>query len=153
DAYFVLQGRALGPRTQAFAEAYVRRWLEQSRRSLRSSERTLPQAWDVGVLREWLLDKHDRHGPEFEESDPAAMRSRQEIIDSTVHLAPLRLVDGAWRQRFTALGLASSHVGYALFQTYWDELGNGSYALNHPKIYRDGLRQMGLELAPTGARE
>lgn len=153
DAYFVLQGRALGPRTQAFAEAYVKRWLEQSRRSLRNSERTLPEAWNVGVLREWLLDKHDRHGQEFEESDPAAMPSREEIVDSTLQLAPLTLIDGAWLQGFTDLGLASSHVGYALFQTYWDELGNGSYALNHPKIYRDGLRQMGLELAPTGARE
>ncbi|OLF54935.1 iron-containing redox enzyme family protein [Pseudomonas chlororaphis] len=153
DAYFVLQGRALGPRTQAFAQAYVARWLEQSRRSLRDSERTLPEAWNVGVLREWLLDKHDRHGQEFEDSDPAAMPSREEIVDSTLQLAPLTLIDGAWLQGFTDLSLASSHVGYALFQTYWDELGNGSYALNHPKIYRDGLRQMGLELAPTGARE
>ncbi|MGE7957884.1 iron-containing redox enzyme family protein [Pseudomonas sp. NPDC089530] len=153
DAYFVLQGRALGPSTQAFAEAYVKRWLEQSRRSLRNSERTLPESWNVGVLREWLLDKHDRHGQEFEESDPAAMPSREEIVDSTLQLAPLTLIDGAWLQGFTDLTLASSHVGYALFQTYWDELGNGSYALNHPKIYRDGLRQMGLELAPTGARE
>lgn len=153
DAYFVLLGRALGPRTQAFAQAYVTRWLEQSRRSLHNSERTLPESWNVGVLREWLLDKHDRHGQEFEESDPAAMPSREEIIDSTLQLAPLALIDGAWLQGFTDLTLASSHVGYALFQTYWDELGNGSYALNHPKIYRDGMRQMGLELAPTGARE
>ncbi|AZD91176.1 hypothetical protein C4K13_1744 [Pseudomonas chlororaphis subsp. aureofaciens] len=153
EAYFVLQGRALAPRTQAFAQAYVTRWLEQSRRSLQNSERTLPESWNVGVLREWLLDKHDRHGQEFEESDPAAMPSREEIVDSTLQLAPLTLIDGAWLQGFTDLTLASSHVGYALFQTYWDELGNGSYALNHPKIYRDGLRQMGLELAPTGARE
>lgn len=153
DAYFVLLGRALGPRTLAFAQAYVTRWLEQSRRSLQNSERTLPESWSVGVLREWLLDKHDRHGQEFEASDPAAMPSREEVVDSTLQLAPLTLIDGAWLQGFTDLTLASSHVGYALFQTYWDELGNGSYALNHPKIYRDGLRQMGLELAPTGARE
>jgi len=153
DAYFVLQGRALAPRTRAFAHAYVKRWLAQSRRSLRHSERALPLGWDVGVLRAWLLDKHDRHGQEFNESDPAAMPSREEIVDSTLQLAPLTLIDGAWLQGFTDLGLASSHVGYALFQTYWDELGNGSYELNHPKIYRDGLRQMGLELAPTGSRE
>lgn len=42
-------------------------------------------------------------------------------------------------------------MGYTLFQTYWDELGNGIEALNHPKIYRDGLRDMDFELAPPVA--
>nr|WP_253912298.1 iron-containing redox enzyme family protein [Pseudomonas sp. CVAP\ len=153
EAYFVLQGRALGPTTQAFAHAYVTRWLERSSRSLETSGRRLPEYWGANVLRSWLLDKHDQNGEQFDESDPEQMPTREEIVESTLQLAPLTLIDGAWLQGFTDLDLASSHIGYALFQTYWDELGNGVYALNHPKIYRDGLRQMGHELAPTGSRE
>lgn len=153
EAYFVLQGRALQPATRQFAHAYVSRWLERSRQSLKTSERQLPEQWGPNVLRAWLLDKHDQNGQQFDDSDPAQMPSREEIIESTLQLAPLTLIDGAWLQGFTDLGLASSHVGYTLFQTYWDELGNGIEALNHPKIYRDGLRDMDFELAPTGSRE
>ncbi|WPN97717.1 iron-containing redox enzyme family protein [Pseudomonas sp. MUP55] len=153
EAYFVLQGRALQPATLKFAHAYVSRWLERSRTSLKTSERQLPEQWGPHVLRGWLLDKHDQNGQQFDDSDPAQIPSREEIIESTLQLAPLTLIDGAWLQGFTDVGLASSHVGYTLFQTYWDELGNGIEALNHPKIYRDGLREMGFELAPTGSRD
>lgn len=153
EAYFVLQGRALQPATLKFAHAYVSRWLERSRQSLKTSERQLPEQWGTNVLRAWLLDKHDQNGRQFDDSDPAQMPSREEIVESTLQLAPLTLIDGAWLQGFTDVGLASSHVGYTLFQTYWDELGNGIEALNHPKIYRDGLRDMDFELAPTGSRE
>ena len=153
EAYFVLQGRALQPATLKFAHAYVSRWLEHSRQSLKTSERQLPEQWGTNVLRAWLLDKHDQNGQQFDDSDPAQMPSREEIVESTLQLAPLTLIDGAWLQGFTDVGLASSHVGYTLFQTYWDELGNGIEALNHPKIYRDGLREMDFELAPTGSRE
>ncbi|MBU1282609.1 MAG: iron-containing redox enzyme family protein [Gammaproteobacteria bacterium] len=153
EAYFVLQGRALGPATLRFAQAYVTRWLARSRRSLKTSVRQLPEQWGPNVLRTWLLDKHEQNGQQFDESDPTSMPSREEIVESVLQLAPLTLIDGAWLQGFTDIELASSHVGYALFQTYWDELGNGIHALNHPKIYRDGLRQMAFELAPTGSRE
>lgn len=153
EAYFVLRGRALGPATLQFAHAYVSRWLARSRRSLKTSERQLPRHWGTNVLRAWLLDKHDQNGQQFDDSDPAQIPSREEIVESTLQLAPLTLIDGAWLQGFTDVGLAASHVGYTLFQTYWDELGNGIEALNHPKIYRDALRQMNLELPPTGSRE
>lgn len=153
DAYFVLQGRALASSTLGFAHAYVSRWLARSRRSLKTSERQLPEQWGTNVLRAWLLDKHDENGQKFDSSDPAQIPSREEIVESTLQLAPLTLIDGAWLQGFTDVELASSHVGYTLFQTYWDELGNGLAALNHPKIYRDGLREMDFELAPTGSRE
>ncbi|WP_122454897.1 iron-containing redox enzyme family protein [Pseudomonas viridiflava] len=153
EAYFVLQGRALQPVTLKFARAYVSRWLARSRRSLKASERQLPERWGTNVLRAWLLDKHDQNSQQFDNSDPTQMPSRDEIIESTLQLAPLTLIDGAWLQGFTDVELASSHIGYNLFQTYWDELGNGRAALNHPKIYRDGLREMGFDLAPTGSRE
>lgn len=70
-----------------------------------------------------------------------------------MQLAPLTLIDGSWLQGFTDYTHASSEVGHLLFSTYWDELGNGEARLNHPLIYREVLREMGVELPPTAARE
>ncbi len=152
ELYFVLQGRALAPRTRQLAERYVRDWLALAARSLHRADHGLPATWCVGALRAWMLDQHDRHALEFERSDPANLPTREDVIDSTLQLAPLTLIDGSWLQGFSDWRLAASQVGFALFQTYWDELGNGLLALNHPKIYRDGLRDIGIELPPTGSR-
>ncbi|MFE4208852.1 iron-containing redox enzyme family protein, partial [Streptomyces goshikiensis] len=79
--------------------------------------------------------------------------SREELVESTLQLAPLILIDGGWLQGYTDYRLASSPAGHFLFQTYWDELGNGIWRQNHPKIYRDLLREMGVELPPTDSEE
>jgi Iron-containing redox enzyme len=152
DAYFLLQGRALEPRTRAFALDYVRHWLELSEKSLDSSGRSLPADWTPEGLRPWLLNQHDLHDREFAEAEDG-LPERAAVIDSTLQLAPLTLIDGSWLQGFTDLHLASSRIGAPLFETYWDELGNGQLPLNHPKIYRDVLAEMGVRLAPTGSYE
>nr|WP_246870949.1 iron-containing redox enzyme family protein [Pantoea ananatis] len=97
------------------------------------------------------MAEHDAHGEAFSKSDPKALPEREEVIHSTLQLAPLTLIDGSWLQGFTDIRLASSTVGYSLFRTYWDELGNGIWELNHPKIYRDVLKQMDIYLPPTGS--
>jgi hypothetical protein len=153
EAYFRLQGRALSPQTRAYAVDYVQRWLRASRKDIDRDGRSLPAVWPKDGLRSWLLDQHDQHDLAFSESDPGALPSREDVIDSTVQLAPLTLIDGSWLQGFTDVHLASSRIGFPLFEIYWDELGNGQMPLNHPKIYRDGLIQMGVELPPTGSRD
>ncbi|HTZ44072.1 MAG TPA: iron-containing redox enzyme family protein [Jatrophihabitans sp.] len=152
-AYHALQGRALAPQTRAFAAAYVRDWLAQSRTALDGTPRALPATWTRAGLRPWLLDQHDRHDREFGETSGGELPARDDLVDATLQLAPLTLIDGSWLQGFTDVNLASSRVGSRLFETYWDELGNGRLELNHPKIYRDVLRQMGIELPPTASRE
>ncbi|HEX8767325.1 MAG TPA: iron-containing redox enzyme family protein, partial [Jatrophihabitans sp.] len=152
QAYFLLQGRALEPRTRSFALDYVRHWLDLSEKSLDKSGNSLPRDWTPEGLRPWLLSQHDKHDQEFAAADEA-LPDRDAVIDSALQLAPLTLIDGSWLQGFTDLHLASSRVGAPLFQTYWDELGNGRLALNHPKIYRDGLADMGVRLAPTASYE
>lgn len=153
EAFFVLQGRALAPATRSFAVRYVRRWLSRAKLSLGRGDRSLPATWTRDGLRPWLLDMHDRQSDEFDASASAELPSREALIDSTLQLAPLTLIDGAWLQGFTDASLATTHYGYPLFETFWDELGNGDIEINHPKIYRDVLRAMGIELAPTGTRE
>ncbi|MFJ8748407.1 iron-containing redox enzyme family protein [Streptomyces sp. NPDC102441] len=153
DAYFVLQGRALAPATRSFAIRYVKRWLARAKMSVGRTDRSLPGRWTPAGLRPWLLDMHDKHGAEFETGRSNDMPSREDVVDSTLQLAPLTLIDGSWLQGFTDVGLATTRFGFPLFETYWDELGNGDIEINHPKIYRDVLREMDIELAPTGSRE
>lgn len=153
DAYHLLQGRALAPRTRRFALDYAQFWLSVARRSIGASARSLPEKWQQGLLRSWLLDAHALHDEAFQRTEEQSMPSRETLIDQTLQLAPLTLIDGAWLQGFSEVAYASSRVGAPLFRIYWDELGNGDRSINHPRIYRDLLVSMGVELAPTGSRE
>lgn len=153
EAYYQLQGRALPPQSRIFARHYCDFWLVHARASVDKTDRSLPQHWLPGALREWLLDAHDTHGIEFRAQRDGALPTREEVIDQTVQLAPLTLIDGAWLQGFTEVALASTRVGFPLFETYWDELGNGQWEINHPKIYRDVLAAMGVTLPRTGTIE
>lgn len=153
EAYHRLQRRADSPALRRWAAGYVRGWLARSRHGMGRSEHQLPARWNPEGLRPWLVAQHDRHGQEFEARSQAALPSREALIDSTVQLAPLTLIDGSWLQGFTDYEHASSEAGHFLFETYWDELGNGEPRLNHPRIYREVLTEMGVELPPTGSSE
>ncbi|MET9403212.1 iron-containing redox enzyme family protein [Kitasatospora sp. NPDC002965] len=148
-AYRALLARKDTPGLRRYAYDYARRWLARARYGLDRAPQQLPAAWaGENGLREWLDQAHDRHGTEFAENR-VPIPSREELIDSTLQLAPLIMIDGGWLQGFTDYRLASSRCGQFLFRTYWDELGNGERELNHPKIYRDLLAAMGVELPPT----
>ncbi|RZS30531.1 heme oxygenase-like protein [Herbihabitans rhizosphaerae] len=147
-AYTALLSRDGSEPLRRFARGYVARWLARSRYRLDHAHQ-LPREWDRDSgLRTWLEQEHDRHGREFDESD-TPLPTRDELIDSTLQLAPLIMIDGGWLQGFTDYRLASSAAGHFLFQTYWDELGNGEMDINHPRIYRNLLRDMGIDLPPT----
>lgn len=151
EAYFLLQGRALAPATRSYAMDYATRWLVNAGRAKANCERSLPECWPQHGLREWLLAQHDLHGRAFEDARKDSVPAKEDVIASTLQLAPLILIDGAWLQGFTDINQACSEVGRPLFETFWDELGNGKIALNHPKIYRDLLASMDVRLAATGS--
>jgi hypothetical protein len=151
DSYLLLQGRAIPPRTRRFALDYTEFWLGAARRSVDLTQRSLPPDWTPGCIRTWLLDSHERSSKAFEQSLGEDIPSRPEIIEQTLQLAPLTLIDGAWLQGFTEVSLATTRVGYPLFSIYWDELGNGDWKINHPKIFRDLLAAMDINLPPTGS--
>ncbi|MFD3522197.1 iron-containing redox enzyme family protein [Streptomyces sp. NPDC058653] len=153
SAYHLLQRRPQTPALRRYTDEYVAGWLGRARHGIDRDPRAMPEVWPADGLRPWLLDQHDRHHGEFESNLDAPPPSREELIDSTVQLAPLTLIDGAWLQGFTDYELASSEHGYFLFETYWDELGNGVPGLNHPLIYRQVLDGMGVELPPTASEE
>jgi hypothetical protein len=151
EAYHGLLGRNDTPRLRRFAVDYVHGWLARARTGLDEGETRLPAAWEPAGLRPWLLEQHDLHGRHFERTTEEPIPSRESLIDSTLQLSPLTLIDGSWLQGFTDYEHAASEIGSFLFETYWDELGNGIPKLNHPLIYRQVLAEMGIELPPTGS--
>ncbi|WP_261566371.1 iron-containing redox enzyme family protein [Frankia gtarii] len=152
EAYYMLQTRLDTVELRHYALGYVHNWLERSRLKVRGGDVRLPEHWDAGGLRPWLLDQHDLHSAEYEEADEP-LPSRAELIDYTIQLSPMTLIDGSWLTGFTDYSLASTEIGFSLFLTYWDELGNSELSLNHPVIYRELLAEMDIELPATGSPE
>lgn len=153
DAYHRLHTRSDDLGLRSYALDYVESWLARSAQGLDATPNQLPPTWDPRGLRPWLATQHDRHGAQFEESANAPLPTRQDLVTSTIQLAPLTLIDGGWLRGFCDYEHASSEIGYSLFETYWDELGNGIPALNHPIIYRQVLAEMGVVVPPTGSRD
>ncbi|SEM34862.1 iron-containing redox enzyme family protein [Streptacidiphilus jiangxiensis] len=152
EAYHLLLNRTDDPAVRRYAKEYVHGWLGRSRHGLDDAGTPLPARWTPRGLRPWLVEMHDRHSEAFEQGSGQELPSREALVDSTVQLAPLTLIDGAWLKGFTDYAHASSEVGHSLFDTYWDELGNGEARLNHPLIYREVLHEMGVDLPPTASR-
>ncbi|WP_037686917.1 iron-containing redox enzyme family protein [Streptomyces durhamensis] len=153
EAYHLLMRRTDSPELRVWAKRYVAGWLARSRHGMDERTMPLPVRWGREGLRPWLQERHDRHGAEFEENADVPLPSREAVVDDTVQTAPLTLIDGSWLQGFTDYEQASSEIGHSLFETYWDELGNGEPRLNHPLIYRDVLKEMGVDLPPTASAE
>lgn len=150
QAYYFLQGRALTPRASAFAIEYIEFWLDHARESVDKTSRSLPAHYQARMLKTWILEVHDRQSHAAIGNPDGIIPDREDIISQAIQLAPLTLIDGSWLQGFTDIQLATSRYGAKLFKTYWDELGNGVNAMNHPKVYRDVLRTMDVEFPPTG---
>jgi hypothetical protein len=153
QAYTYLLRRTITPATRRYALRYVEEWLARSRHGMKQSVQSLPAEPPADGLRPWLLDQHDLHDNEFHHGQGDPLPELADLIDSTLQLAPLTLIDGAWLAGYTDYQLASSERGHFLFETYWDELGNGDLKLNHPLIYRSVLREMGVDLPPTRSPE
>lgn len=153
DAYHRLHTRSDDLGLRSYALDYVQSWLARSAHGLDAAPDQLPRSWDPRGLRPWLATQHDRHGVQFDKSADAPLPTKQDLISSTIQLAPLTLIDGGWLRGFCDYELASSEIGYSLFETYWDELGNGIPALNHPIIYRQVLAEMGVTVPATGSRD
>ncbi|MBP2183823.1 hypothetical protein JOM49_005349 [Amycolatopsis magusensis] len=153
EAYHLLQTRTCPPHVHDYARTYTRSWLARSEHGIQQDGSPLPESWTAAGLRGWLVEQHDRHADEFDKNEHRAIPAREAVIESAVQQAPLTLIDGAWLQGFTDYEHACSQVGNPLFNTFWDELGNGEVELNHPVIYRGVLHEMGVELPPTGSKE
>ncbi|MBS2546797.1 iron-containing redox enzyme family protein [Catenulispora sp. NL8] len=153
EAYHLLMMRTASADLRDWSLRYVMGWLGRTRHRMGPESVSLPQRWKPEGLRPWLQAQHDGHAEQFALSAETELPSRQAVVDDAVQTAPLTLIDGSWLQGFTDYELASSGIGHSLFETYWDELGNGEPKLNHPLIYREVLKGMDVDLPPTASRE
>lgn len=90
-----------------------------------------------------------------EQADPAAnqvFRSREDVVERLVQMAPFNLMDGAWLRNATPPG-PIDRVHGTLFQIWQDEIGGGDPALNHANIYDSLLRGLGVYLPPVDSYE
>ena len=158
EAFYRLLFRNDTWQLRKFAYEYVLNWINRPRAPAGGNASDLPMTWPVDGLGSWLLARHEAQAKEFSEfqavaREPVSAQRRKALIDMHMQRAPLRLLDGCWLQGFCDFEHACSEVGYLLFRTYWDELGNGSVELNHPLIYRELLDEMGVDLPATGSAE
>lgn len=147
EAYPRLLHVEISPEEADFARDYVDQWLERAARGVADGFCPLPTEWSYGSLRTWLHEQHEGSNQPVTSTDDIG--TREEVIADVLALAPLTMIDGAWLTGFSHPTLASTPSGFALFETYFDELGNGIQEINHPVIYRDLLRTIHGELPAT----
>lgn len=138
------------PKIKQKATDYIDLWIANSRsRTSEDLERGLPKEYPgFRCIVEWV---ETRHSNSFRTQTDGDLPAKERVIAETTRQSPLVLLDGVW-----LLGLFTSNVGMAypeLLDTADDELGNGKIALNHPAIYRNVLKKMGVSLPPTQSVE
>ncbi len=67
-----------------------------------------------------------------------------------IQRSPYHLTDGVWLRGITQGPMSSIHA--KLFSIYIDELGNGDTNQNHPNVYLDVLKSLGLHIPPVTSR-
>jgi hypothetical protein len=76
---------------------------------------------------------------------------REIMVWFTQQYAPFPMVDGSWVQHIAKAGMAHTEVSSRLFRIYSDEVGNADTVKNHPNVYRQLLRDEGIDMPPTDA--
>lgn len=154
ELYYYLLNIERFPDVRPFAKHFAKRWLAQAGRELRRGERPLPfEPYRHDDLDLWLDAQHMRQvGSYVKDSDEPA-QTREEIIESTIQLAPTTLIDGTWIQRAFNAGMSHTVIASKMFHIYYDEVGNGDTELNHPNVFRELLAQMDVELPEFGTLE
>lgn len=147
QAYPRMLRMELTPAEESYSRHYVTRWLNSAARGVARGQCPLPKRWAPGVLRQWLQGQHEAANQSLEPDEEPP--SRKDVVADIVSLAPLTMIDGAWLAGFAHPAVASTAYGSRLFETLFDELGNGIESLNHPVIYRHLLKTVHGELPAT----
>jgi hypothetical protein len=154
ELYYYLLNIEYFPDVRPYARHFATRWLRLAGRGLNRGRRSIPfEPYAHGAMDSWLEAQHRRQVESYVGKRGEPSLSREELIDSTVQLAPMILIDGAWIQNSFHASTSHTRVGSKLFHIYYDEVGNGDVTLNHPNVFRELLAQMGVELPEFGTLE
>jgi hypothetical protein len=78
-------------------------------------------------------------------------RTRDEVCQDILYIAPFNQLDGAWL-RFVEDGGETDAVHGLLFQVWRDEVGNGKPSEHHGNLYTTLLRSLSFDLSDTASR-
>jgi hypothetical protein len=141
------------PTARLLAEGYLQAARQrQTSPSLEAELRPFPytqQAFEARLdqIYQGLADDVTR----YEAAQNWAMRTRDDVVDWLLQMAPFNQTGGAWLRLIADVG-PMDDVHSLLFAIYVDELGAGNPALNHANLYTKLLRSVGLELPKIRSR-
>ena len=153
DLYHHLINVEFYPEILPVAERFARDRLERSRAMIWKGERPIPSRhYSPLALDGWLAKKHREQVDSYR--PPAARPDvpKDAFIETTVQLAPLILIDGAWLQGMASPPLIHTSVARMLFHVFVEEIGEGKSEEHHANIYRDLLTAMGVSAPPVESR-
>jgi hypothetical protein len=78
-------------------------------------------------------------------------QTKLHFISYLIQREPYHLTDGAWLRGIRQGPMST--IQSKLFSIYIDELGNGDPNQNHPNVYLDVLKSVGLDVPPITSRE
>lgn len=87
----------------------------------------------------------------YEAAKSWSHRTKEDVVDWILQMAPFNQTDGAWLRYIAAVG-PMDEVNALLFGIYADELGGGDASLNHANLYTKLLADAGFELPDIRSR-
>ncbi len=99
------------------------------------------------TLAQHIAQLHAKEVAKHQPFKPPPTLRREEYIWGIRQFAPTILIDGCWLQHMGEAAGQACRTQRLLYRIYAEELGDGIIARNHPKIYRDLLAGLGIDLA------
>jgi hypothetical protein len=88
----------------------------------------------------------------YEEQRGWTRRTRSDVIEWMLQMAPFNQTDGAWLRTIAPVG-PMNEVEALLFSIYSDEIGAGDPERNHANMYTELLRSVNIDLPDIRSRE
>ena len=151
--FHLLINRDMEVKTQAAAQRWVRGILARTSTIHRGKApfRELFFDYSPQTLAQRIVQLHTLEVSKHKPFQAPPKLRREEYIWGIRQFAPAILVDGCWLQHTGEAVSQDCRTQRLLFRIYAEELGGGIIDLNHRKIYRDLLDDLGIHLAPVEA--
>jgi len=101
----------------------------------------------------WVAERHSVQIKSYNAGSGESIPTREDLVASTIKLAPMVFIDGAWLQNSIAIGADCDMISSRFFRIFSDEIGNGIKGRNHANIFRELLKQMGVKMPEFGTLE
>ncbi len=125
----------------------VLRKLRENQKEKRLGERRVEEGRvvRVGPRLDAVYQRMAGEADRYEADRAWTKRTRADVVEWILQMAPFNQTDGCWLRGTAPVG-PMDEVRALLFGIYADELGGGDPDLNHPNIYTELLRSVGVDL-------